>query len=104
MIVTGIGDEAGNKIEMQIAACKELGWKYLEMRGVQVAGHPKGNFHDIPDEAFDTVVAQLEKSGLGVYCFGSTIMSCVCVRTQSLIAAVAVPGARSKSASWKSAP
>jgi sugar phosphate isomerase/epimerase len=75
MIVTGIGDEAGNAIETQMAACKELGWKHLEMRGVEVAGHPKANFHDIPDEAFDTAVAQLEKSGLGVYCFGSTIMN-----------------------------
>jgi sugar phosphate isomerase/epimerase len=75
MIVTGIGDEAGNAIESQITACKELGWKHLEMRGVEVAGYPKANFHDIPDEAFDTAVAQLEKSGLGVYCFGSTIMN-----------------------------
>jgi sugar phosphate isomerase/epimerase len=75
MIVTGIGDEAGNAIETQITACKELGWKHVEMRGVEVAGHPKANFHDIPDEAFDTAVAQLEKSGLGVYCFGSTIMN-----------------------------
>lgn len=75
MIVTGIGDEAGNAIETQITASKELGWKHLEMRGVEVPGHPKVNFHDIPDEAFDTAVAQLEKSGLGVYCFGSTIMN-----------------------------
>jgi hypothetical protein len=41
MIVTGIGDEAGNAIETQIAATKELGWKHLEMRGIEVAGHPK---------------------------------------------------------------
>ena len=75
MIVTGIGDEAGNSIETQITACKELGWKHLEMRGVEVAGHPKANILDIPDEAFDTAVAQLEKGGLGVYCFGSTIMN-----------------------------
>src|SRR5690349_21809653 len=75
MIVTGIGDEAGNRIETQIAACKELGWKQLEMRGIEVAGHPKANFHDIPDEAFATAVAQLESSGVGVYCVGSTIMN-----------------------------
>ena len=55
MIVTGIGDEAGNAIETQITACRELGWQHLEMRGVEeYAGHPKANFHDIPDEAFDT--------------------------------------------------
>ena len=75
MILTGIGDEAGNTIEAQIAATKELGWKHLEMRGVEVAGHPKANFHDIPDQAFDRALAQLDKSGVGVYCFGSTIMN-----------------------------
>jgi len=75
MIVTGISDEAGNAIETQITACKELGWKHLEMRGVQVAGHPKANFHDIPENAFDSAVAQLDKAGLGVYCVGSTIMN-----------------------------
>jgi sugar phosphate isomerase/epimerase len=75
MILTGIGDEAGNTIETQIAASKDLGWKHLEMRGVEVPGHPKANFHDIPDKAFDSAVAQLEKSGVGVYCFGSTIMN-----------------------------
>jgi len=75
MIVTGIGDEAGNKIEMQITASEELGWKQLEMRGVEVAGHPKGNFHDISDQAFDTAAAQLEKADVGVYCVGSTIMN-----------------------------
>ena len=75
MILTGIGDEAGNTIEAQIAATKELGWKHLEMRGVEVAGHPKANFHDIPDKAFDTALAQLDKAGVGVYCFGSTIMN-----------------------------
>ena len=42
MIVTGIGDEAGNRIETQIAASKELGWKHLEMHGIEVAGHRKG--------------------------------------------------------------
>ncbi|HTD88740.1 MAG TPA: TIM barrel protein [Candidatus Binatia bacterium] len=75
MILTGIGDEAGNSIEAQIAATKDLGWKHLEMRGVEVAGHPKANFHDIPDKAFDSAVAQLDKAGIGVYCFGSTIMN-----------------------------
>src|SRR5688572_26061504 len=75
MILAGIGDEAANSIEGQIAATKHLGWKHLEMRGVEVAGHAKANFHDIPDKAFDTAVAQLENSGVGVYCFGSTIMN-----------------------------
>ena len=75
MILTGIGDEAGNTIEGQIAATKDLGWKHLEMRGVEVAGHTKANFHDIPEKAFESAVSQLDKAGVDVYCFGSTIMN-----------------------------
>jgi len=75
MKLMGIGDEAGVRIESQIAALRELNWNYLEPRTVQVAGHPKGNFHDIPDPAFDAAVAQLEAAGIQPYCFGSTIMN-----------------------------
>jgi sugar phosphate isomerase/epimerase len=45
------------------------------MRGVEVPGHAKANFHDIPDPAFDVAVRELENAGLSVYCFGSTIMN-----------------------------
>src|SRR3954468_21866581 len=75
MILTGIGDEAANTIDGQIRATQELGWKYLEPRGVEVPGFAKGNFHDIPDPAFDLALRKLETSGVGVYCFGSTIMN-----------------------------
>lgn len=75
MILTGIGDEAGNTIDAQIRATRELGWNHLEMRGVEVPGFPKANFHDIPDRAFDLAVEQLTAAGIGVYCFGSTIMN-----------------------------
>ncbi len=75
MILTGIGDEAANSLEGQIQAIKDLGWKHLEMRGVEVAGFPKGNFHDIPDAAFDLAVRKFEDTGIGVYCFGATIMN-----------------------------
>ena len=51
----------------------ELGWKYLEMRAVEVPGFPKANFHDIPDKAFDIAAGRLQEAGLGVYCFGSAI-------------------------------
>jgi len=73
MILTGIGDEAGAGLEAQIKATRELGWKQIEMRTVAVPGFPKGNFHDIPDRAFELAAARLEEAGLGVYCFGSTI-------------------------------
>jgi sugar phosphate isomerase/epimerase len=75
MILTGIGDEGASGIDGQILATQELGWKHLEPRGVEVPGYPKGNIHDIPDEAFDIAVRKLEKAGIGAYCFGSTIMN-----------------------------
>jgi len=75
MIFTGIGDEAANGLEGQICAAKDLGWSHLEMRGVEVPGFNKANFDDIPEAAFDFAVRKLEDAGIGVYCFGSTIMN-----------------------------
>jgi sugar phosphate isomerase/epimerase len=75
MILMGIGDEAANSIDGQIQATRELHWKYLEPRGVEVPGFAKANFHDIPDEAFDIAIRKLESAGIAVYCFGSTIMN-----------------------------
>lgn len=75
MILCGIGDEAGNALAAQIAATRELGWKCLEARNVQVAGFPKANLHDVPAAAFELAAAQLAAAGLGVHCFGSTIMN-----------------------------
>ena len=75
MILTGVGDEAGNTIDAQIAATRDLGWSHLEMRGVEVPGFPKANFHDIPDPAFDLCVEKLQAAGVRVHCFASTIMN-----------------------------
>ncbi len=75
MILTGIGDEAASTIDGQIEATKTLNWRWLEMRGVEVPGFTKANFHDIPEAAFDMAVRKLETAGVGVYCFGSTIMN-----------------------------
>jgi sugar phosphate isomerase/epimerase len=75
MWLMGIGDEAGVNIESQIAALKELQWQHIEPRTVEVPGYPRGNFHDIPDPAFDAALARLEAAGIQVYCFGSTIMN-----------------------------
>ena len=60
-------------MDAQIKAAQELGWKYLEMRTVEVPGFPKGNLHDIPEAAFNIVIERLREAGLGVYCFGSAI-------------------------------
>ncbi|MFM8359611.1 MAG: hypothetical protein ACKOET_13770 [Verrucomicrobiota bacterium] len=73
MILCGISDEAGNSLDSQIAATRELGWRHLEMRNVAVGAFPKGNFHDLPEPAFEAAVAALEAAGLGVHCFASTI-------------------------------
>src|SRR6266513_6086502 len=75
MKMMGIGDEGANSIDGQIQATQELGWKYLEPRGVEVSGYAKANFHDLPDAAFDVAVRKLEGAGVAVYCFGSTIMN-----------------------------
>lgn len=75
MILTGIGDEAGSSLASQITAARELGWPALELRGVQVPGFDKANFHDLPDAAFERAVGELNAAGVGAYCFGSTIMN-----------------------------
>src|SRR3974390_3206324 len=75
MKLMGIGDEGANQIDGQIQATLDLGWNQLEPRGVEVPGFAKANFHDIPDPAFNLAVKKLETAGIGVYCFGSTIMN-----------------------------
>ncbi len=75
MELMGIGDEGANTIDGQIKAAQTLGWKWIEMRGVEVPGFDKANLHEIPDEAFDIVEQKLKDAGVGVYAFGSTIMN-----------------------------
>ncbi len=75
MILTGISDEAGNTLEVQIRALQTLGWKHVEMRGVEVPGFPNANFHDILEAAFALALEKLTAAGIKVYCFGSTIMN-----------------------------
>lgn len=70
---TGIADEAGNLLEAQIRAHRELGWDTLESRFIQVEGFDKGPFHDIPDAAFDLAVSALEEAGISICAVGSTI-------------------------------
>lgn len=75
MILCGIGDEAGNALASQLEAARQLGWTHLEARNVIVPGFPKGNWHDVPDAAFDRAVEALAEAGVTVHCFGSTIMN-----------------------------
>src|SRR5882672_4660373 len=73
MFLSGIADEAGSNIDTQIKAARELGWKNIEARVVEVTGYPKGNIHDIPDAAFDQLCGKLDAAGIRINCFGSAI-------------------------------
>ena len=73
MELMGIADEGAVTIEGQIRVTQDLGWKWIESRFVEIEGFEKGPIHDIPEEAFDQVVAKLEESSVGIYAFGSTI-------------------------------
>ena len=73
MYFTGFADEASASLDGQIKVTKELGWRNIESRKVQVEGFPEGLIHDIPDEAFERVVEKLESSGVRINCFGSAI-------------------------------
>jgi sugar phosphate isomerase/epimerase len=73
MYFTGFADEASGSLDVQVKVTKELGWTNIESRNVAVGGFPSGNIHDIPEAAFDLVVAKLAEAGVKINCFGSTI-------------------------------
>lgn len=68
MKFSGISDEAGQSIEKQIQAHKELGWEYLELRNVD-----KEPIALMSDKKFDEVFEKVMASGLKVSCFASCI-------------------------------
>jgi len=73
MTLTGIGDEAGAPLAVQIKAVQTLGWRHLEMRNVQMDGLPAMNIHDLPEEAFARLTGALDDAGVAVAAFGSVI-------------------------------
>ncbi|MBI4556108.1 MAG: sugar phosphate isomerase/epimerase [Candidatus Hydrogenedentes bacterium] len=68
MFYSGISDEAGPTIDIQIKAHRELGWRHLELRLIDGK-----NITAIPDEAFDAVYDAVTSAGMKVSCFGSAI-------------------------------
>lgn len=72
-ILTGLADEAGTPIDVQLRAIRELGWNHLELRGVAVNGGAAANVHDLPEPEFEQVAASVANSGVVVHAFGSTI-------------------------------
>lgn len=65
---TGFADEAGQSIDVQIKATKELGWNYIELRNIDGV-----NITDISQEKFENVYNKLANEGIKVNCFGSAV-------------------------------
>ena len=70
--LTGIADEAGAALDVQIKAHKELGWDSIEARVVELDG-VKGNLHEIPDATFEKAVEKLAAADMKISGFGSII-------------------------------
>jgi sugar phosphate isomerase/epimerase len=70
--LTGIADEAGAPLDVQIKAHKELGWDSIESRVVELDG-VKGNLHEIPEATFEKVCEKLAAENMKVSGFGSLI-------------------------------
>lgn len=68
MFFSGISDEAGQAIDTQIKAHRELGWQHLELRLVDGT-----NLTQLPDNKFDEVYRKVEEAGMKVSCFASAI-------------------------------
>jgi len=68
MFFSGIADEAGEPIDVQVRAHKELGWKHIELRNVGGV-----NLTDLRDETFEEVADNVTSAGLAVSCFASQL-------------------------------
>ncbi len=68
MFFSGISDEAGQAIETQIRAHRELGWSHLELRCVDGV-----NLTLLPDDQFDRVYGAVTGAGMTVSCFSSAV-------------------------------
>jgi sugar phosphate isomerase/epimerase len=68
MFFSGISDEAGQSIDVQIKAHRELGWNHLELRLID-----EQNLTAIPDDKFAEVRGKIIAAGMTVSCFASAI-------------------------------
>ena len=68
MYYSGISDEAGQSIDIQIKAHRELGWNHLELRLVDGE-----NLTAVSDAKFDQVFGKVTAAGMTVSCLGSAI-------------------------------
>jgi hypothetical protein len=70
--LTGIADEAGASLDIQIKAHRELGWDSIESRIVELDG-VKANLHEVPEVTFEAICEKLAAAKMGVCGFGSLI-------------------------------
>ena len=68
MKLSGFTDEAGQDLETQIYATRELGWTRMSARSIDGQ-----NLHDLPEDEFNRVADRLDEAGLSVMEFGSLI-------------------------------
>ena len=68
MFFSGISDEAGQGIDTQIRAHRELGWSHLELRLIDGQ-----NLTAVSDAKFGEVYEKVTEAGMKVSCFGSAI-------------------------------
>jgi L-ribulose-5-phosphate 3-epimerase len=68
MFFSGIADEAASDLQGQIRAHQALGWRHIEIRGIDGV-----NLTSLGDEQFQKAAAALEASGLRVSCFASQL-------------------------------
>ena len=68
MIYSGFADEAGQSIDIQIKATKELGWSNIESRNIDGV-----NITYISEEKFQGVYDKLQEAGVNIHCFGSAV-------------------------------
>lgn len=68
MFFSGISDEAGKSIDIQVMAHKELGWDHLELRNVDGE-----NITQLHDDKFTQIEECIKSVGMQVSCFGSAI-------------------------------
>jgi len=68
MYFTGLTDEISGNIDVQIKATRELGWKFIEARNIEGE-----NITDISDKKFEELYNKIQKAGVKISCFSSTV-------------------------------
>ncbi len=68
MFFSGIADEAGADLDIQLKAHRELGWNYIELRNIG-----KERLPGLSPQEFENLVQKLENSNMKVSCYASKI-------------------------------